>query len=170
MAELQITNKDGRRKRHSAKVDLTPMVDLGFILITFFIYTTTLTQEKGLEINRPVDGEGTSYIDTSTITIIPASDHRFVYYHGTLDSKDKLITTDLKSIRTVIMQKESDLRNLPASYSKQARKLHVIIKPADNSSYGDMVNIMDEMLINKVPHYALTNITDEESAIVAEVL
>src|SRR5690606_12079131 len=130
--------KDGRRKRHTPSVDLTPMVDLGFILITFFIYTTTLGQSTALELNTPTDtGEGTSFIDTSTLTIIPVANHKFVYYHGILDSPDDLVTTSLETIRSVIMQKQNDLRHLPATYSKQARKLHVIIKPADNSSYED---------------------------------
>ncbi|MCB0696101.1 MAG: biopolymer transporter ExbD [Chitinophagaceae bacterium] len=171
MAELQTTGKDRGRNRHTPRVDLTPMVDLGFILITFFIYTTTLVKPNAMEINTPADydGGGTSYIDTATITIIPVAEHRFVYYNGMPDSKEELQTTDLKAMRDIIMQRQSALRHLPASFSKQAHQLHVIIKPADNSTYEDVVNILDEMLINKVPYYALTDISEEENKLLGEL-
>ena len=55
MADIQVKEKSGRRKVQSPKVDLTPMVDLGFILITFFIYTTTMAKPKSLVLDKPYD-------------------------------------------------------------------------------------------------------------------
>jgi biopolymer transport protein ExbD len=166
MAEIQITEKGKRRKAAPPRVDLTPMVDLAFILITFFIYATTLTEEKALVLNTPVPGEpSTSYIDTSTITIMPTADDQYAYYHGTLDNPNEVSIINTKQLRTIILNKQHDLKGLPASYSVQARKLHVIIKPDKHSKYENLVSVLDEMLINKVPYYAIVDITQQEEEI-----
>jgi biopolymer transport protein ExbD len=53
MAEMNLPEKGGRRRVQPPRIDLTPMVDLGFLLITFFMFTTTLAQNKTLELNMP---------------------------------------------------------------------------------------------------------------------
>lgn len=77
MADVQL-NSSGRRKAHSLRVDLTPMVDLGFILICFFLYTTTMTKHKVVKINMPYQPAkaSTAFTDTSTITLIPIKGHQ----------------------------------------------------------------------------------------------
>lgn len=167
MAEIQVLEKGKRRKAAPPRIDLTPMVDLAFILITFFIYATTLREEKALIVNKPTQGEpSTSYIDTSTITIMPTAGDKYAYYHGTLDNPDKVTLADAKQLRGIILNKQHDLKGLPASYSVQARKLHVIIKPDKNSKYENLVSVLDEMLINKVPYYTIVDITQQEEEIV----
>lgn len=171
MADIEIRNKGGRRRPPAPKVDLTPMVDLGFILICFFIYTTTMTESKALVLdtpyNPPPPGEQTVFVDTSTITIIPVDRHQLVYYNGVLD-EDKLMATDFKGIRTVLLKKQSELKRLPDTYSALAHELQVIIKPSDKSTYQDFVAVLDEMLINKVKYYAVADITEQEKILVAK--
>ncbi len=166
MAEItQNTSKGSRRKTVMPRIDFTPMVDLGFLLITFFIYTTTMTESKAMDINMPYNHptkEPTVFIDTSTITIIPTKDHKIAYYTGALESDAELKMTDHARIREVIISKQSDLKKLPNTFSAEAHKLHVIIKPNDDSKYEDLVKILDEMLINAVPYYAIVDISREE--------
>ncbi len=167
MAEIQVPEKGKRRKAAAPRIDLTPMVDLAFILITFFIYATTLTEEKALVLNTPAPGHNmTSYIDTSTITIMPTADDQYAYYHGTLDNPDEVTIVNAKQLRTIILKKQHDIKKLPDKYSAQARKLHVIIKPDKNSKYENLVSVLDEMLINKVPYYTIVDITLQEEEIV----
>lgn len=167
MAEIQVPEKGKRRRAAAPRIDLTPMVDLAFILITFFIYATTLTEEKALVLDTPAPGHSsTSYIDTSTITIMPTADDKYAYYHGTLDNPNEVGIVNAKQLRKVIFKKQHELKGLPASYSAQARKLHVIIKPDKHSKYENLVSVLDEMLINKVPYYTIVDITPQEEEIV----
>lgn len=60
MAELNVsTGKTGRKNRTSkmpVRVDLTAMVDLAFLLITFFMLTTSLTKPREMPVVMPADG------------------------------------------------------------------------------------------------------------------
>lgn len=85
MAEMNMPQKGGQRKIRSTRIDLTPMVDLGFLLITFFMFTTTLANPKVMRINMPSDDKPdtpTVFAEESTITLIPISGHNVVYYKG----------------------------------------------------------------------------------------
>ncbi len=97
---------------------------------------------------------------------MPTADDKYAYYHGTLNNPDKVNIADSKKLRTIILNKQHDLKGLPARYSALARKLHVIIKPDKNSKYENLVNVLDEMLINKVPYYTIVDITEQEEEIV----
>jgi len=175
MAELITTPAKGARKGRkvlSTRVDLTPMVDLGFLLITFFMYTTTLARPKAMELympykDKPVDLPTTAYTEESTITVIPTHSHKVIYYNGTLRDGESLAATGFEAtrgLRDILINKAKAAAALSASYSLQAHELHVIIKPDSDCTYDDVVRIFDEMNIEEVPYYAMTDITPEEKA------
>src|ERR1043165_6457335 len=87
MADINLPQKQGKRRKPAPpRIDLTPMVDLGFLLVTFFVFTTTMTKQKVMDINMPYKpATPESYValpDTSALSIIPASRHRILYYEG----------------------------------------------------------------------------------------
>lgn len=171
MAEIIASKTDSRRRVPAPRIDLTPMVDLGFLLITFFVYTTALGEPKAMEINQPFNppppGVVTAFVDTSTVTFIPIGDHKVVYYNGQLE-QGKLHSADIGEIRSVVITKQAALRNLPAGFSDRARKIHVLIKPADECTYDDVVRLLDEMIINNVQYYAMTDLAPEELSALTE--
>ena len=165
MAELNMPVKNGKRKVQAPRIDLTPMVDLGFLLITFFMFTTTMAREKVMDIRMP-DNEPspvpTVFIAESTITLIPDKNHTVRYYEGTLTGPGDLKTTTAANILLVLLKKKNEVAALPASFSTEAHKLHVLIKPTTGSKYEDVVRMMDDMLIADVIYYALTDLTEDE--------
>lgn len=164
MADMNLPQKTGKRKVHAPRVDLTPMVDLGFLLITFFIFTTTMANPKTMEVNMPFKPAeaSTAFAEQSTITLIPTKGHRIAYYHGAFHRDSILHLAGPKEIRDVLIAKQKAAAALPASFSADAHKLHVIIKPNDDCNYEDLVSLLDEMNILQVPFYAIDEITEIE--------
>jgi biopolymer transport protein ExbD len=180
MAEMDVSSGGGHKKgpgvkkgkKLSTRVDLTPMVDLGFLLITFFMYTTTMSKPKTMEINMPnnekIEKEQETKIKASVaMTVLLSKDHRVYYYEGLADDPTKppeLKVTYFKpkgGIRDAIIDKkkkiEEQRRSDPSLTAKD--QLTVLIKPDINSTYEDLVNILDEMSINDVRIYAIVDIT-----------
>ncbi|MCB0698918.1 MAG: biopolymer transporter ExbD [Chitinophagales bacterium] len=171
MAELNIPEKKGRRRRTAPRVDLTPMVDLGFLLITFFILTTTMAKDKSIEINNPIvhAEEPTKFIDTATITLIPIEGHKVAYYNGMLSYDEALQVVPISDVRAVLVKKKSELKRLPITYSEAAHKIQVLIKPYERSKYDDLVSLIDEMLINDIKTYTIYELDSMEKRMVREL-
>ena len=171
MAELQTqTNqqKKGIRKckKLSTRVDLTPMVDLRFLLITFFIFTTTMSQPKAMGLVLPSDKDKTDSGKTpesKTISLILSANNIIYCYHGL--EIDKITTTDYtaKGIRNIIVQKQKKL-------GSHAKEMVVLIKPTDKSSYGNVVDVLDEMTINSVKTYVLMDADAKEKQVSGNLL
>lgn len=176
MAEITVAaagKKPGARraKRLSTRVDLTPMVDLGFLLITFFIFSARLSEPKALRLHTPKPfTDSTTVGAQNALTVIPLSSKSILHYHGewqeALASKAWSITSWSVSggIGDVIREKKAAL----ASKKKgDGKELMLLIKPGNETSYQDLVNLLDEVLINDISRYAITDITEEERQFIA---
>lgn len=169
MADLQTRQHKSGSKRILPRIDMTPMVDLGFLLIAFFMFTTTLTQPKVMEVNMPYteappDG-GTSFPEESTITLILSGQHKVTYYYGRFEAGETFAAADFNgtnALRPVLLSKQREAAQLPATFSRQAHLLHVLIKPTDDCTYEDLVKTLDEMNILDIRYYALVDVSDAE--------
>ena len=147
-----------KTKKLSTRVDLTPMVDLGFLLITFFIFTTTMARPKAMGLILPKDVPEKIRIpvkEGAVITLLPAKNNLVYYYEGR-DPKNMKVT-DFKSIRDIILDKKR--RTDPTWFE-------VILKPSKDATYKNTVDIINEMTIDDVHHYALVEITSDEYKII----
>ena len=153
-------------KKLSTHVDLTPMVDLGFLLITFFIFTTKMSELKVMDLYMPTEKGDSSTIGESTVlTLVPGDHNKIFYYHGSLKValQKSLFGFTNYSLRDgvgdIIRAKQLAMdKNKPGFRSE----LMLIIKPAEDSKYENVINLLDEVLINAVPHYAIVDISSEE--------
>lgn len=150
------------------RVDLTPMVDLGFLLITFFMYTTTMAKPKLLELQMPFKTKEsrTAIPEEATLVVIPAEGHRYAWYRPGTVTMDTLSWLPAKALRALLIAE----RELPDHYSRQAHKLHLLIHPDRSSSYEDLVRVLDEVAICEVPHYFIGAISDAEAELVKKSL
>lgn len=172
MADFQpAASGKGRRKLSTPRIDLTPMVDLGFLLITFFMYTTTLAKPKVMELQMPLKTEGiincVAIPAEATLVIIPTIRHQVAYYPGTSTSPDELRWCRFEgpnNLRMLLQQETVRVKALPPSFSREAHKLHVLIKPDTSAAYEDVVHALDEMAISEVPYYTLMKPTVDEVA------
>jgi hypothetical protein len=178
MAEIEIA-ASGKRpgvrrgKKLSTKVDLTPMVDLGFLLITFFVFSTTMSMPASMHLAMPKDGGDSTKIPTSTaLTAFPMGDGKIFYYHGSLGDAMKTgeygVTTFSYSdgIGEIIRDKRMALERMEKDKSKE---LYLVIKPTDDSNYRQLVDMLDEATINLVLHYSIGKITEGEKEFISKL-
>ncbi|MBO9565501.1 MAG: biopolymer transporter ExbD [Niastella sp.] len=170
MAEMDTSGGGGHKKgpgvkkgkKLSTRVDLTPMVDLGFLLITFFIFTTTMSQPTAMRLFLPKDTEKPEDQNkvkaSGALTLILAKDNSIFYYEGELaPDGNNFKNTGFKEIRDIIINKKK---------STNPEDFVVVIKPTPDATYKNTVDILDEMTINEVKRYALVDIFDVELQLV----
>lgn len=173
MAEVQVQEKGGkggkvRSKKQSTRVDMTPMVDLGFLLITFFMFTTTFSKPNVMDLGLPAKPKPDApkppptEIDLSnSISLILGKDNK-VFYHqqdqtGLNDQTLMETSFDREGLRKVVEQAKAR--------AKDQSKFTVIIKPTDDAVYKNFVDLLDEMAITKNERYGVTEIKPWEKAV-----
>ena len=167
MAEMNTGNekRSGHRsKKLSTRVDMTPMVDLGFLLITFFMLTTTMAKPKVLNLIMPADGEGIPVGESKALTLLVEENNVISWYDGQGDDPEhppvvhQSNFSPTNGIGEVIRAKQ---KKVAAAFG-DADDLVILIKATKESSYRNMVDALDEMKINRVARYALVDITEKE--------
>lgn len=168
MAELNASSgkSTGKtsRKRLDARVDMTAMVDLAFLLITFFILATTLMKPKMVKIVMP-DKEPPEVIDyfdiaeSRTMTIVLGNNNQAVSYLG---MTEKPLTSPQITGYGKNGLREAILETVASVKQKTGKDLFVIIKPSDHSVYENLVNTLDEVHIAGAGNYAIEDITSKE--------
>jgi biopolymer transport protein ExbD len=156
-----------RSKKQSAHVDMTPMVDLMFLLITFFMLTTTLAKPQAMDLAMPdKDDEQTDaqldVADTRTMTVLLGKDNKIEWYMGLLEKPIGAPTTtnyNKDGIRASLIEKG---KQVIAQTGDPKKGLIVLIKPSDKSNYKNLVDILDEMKITNVSTYAIVDIVPPE--------
>jgi biopolymer transport protein ExbD len=183
MAEMQTaesgaSKKKGgkvRTKKMSTRVDLTPMVDLGFLLITFFMLTTTLAKPQIMALVMPdkdIKKEDVEPVkESKVLTLLLGPKDKVYFYEGittpTLDSTD--FSAD--GLRKTILNKMDKVKNqwgmedYTDHKTNEPRKgsfINVIIKPTKDSRYKNLVDALDEMAICKVRYYVILDVSKLE--------
>jgi len=172
-------SKKVRSKKSNSKVDLTAMVDLAFLLITFFMLTTSLSKPQSMDLGLPDKNPDSTKIDPKlkvdqkrTMTIIMGKDNKIKWFHGLLESPEPGGSpTDAvygkNGIRKEILKR---VTSIPQATGDKDKGMIVIIKPSKKSTYRNLVDVLDEMAICNVPTYAIVNdITPEEQKLVDEM-
>ena len=182
MAELDTSgggHKKGpgvkKGKKLSTRVDLTPMVDLGFLLITFFIFTTTMSQPTAFKLFLPDDKvipeDQNLAKESGVLTIMMGADNHIYYYEGQLkpDGSNFLSASynGENSIREIILKKKADVISRSRDAENPEKDFVVVIKPSADCNYQNVVDILDEMAINVVKKYALVDISEGEAQLVS---
>ncbi|GAB3918045.1 ExbD/TolR family protein [Mucilaginibacter boryungensis] len=170
MAELDTSGGGGKKggkvrsKKASTRVDLTAMVDLAFLLVTFFMLTTTLNKPKAMDLVMPDKDEKVKdqkpVPESRTMTILLGKDNKIEWYLGLPGKPLAPPTTDnfgKEGIRKALMENQKKI-----SEASGGKPMIVLVKPSDHSVYKNMVDIMDELNIAKIDIRAIVDILPAE--------
>ena len=203
MAEVNTgggAEKKGKPKKLSLRVDFTPMVDMNMLLITFFMFCTTLSKPQMMDLVMPVKDnipitERNKVDEAKTITLLLDKDDVIYYYFGKADYEDytSLMQTNYSAdgLRSIIVgrngqavSKMSELRMQKQQkkiseeeFHKQATEIRaakdglvVIIKPTDAANYANLVDVLDEMQICSIGQYAIVDVADGDAFMIDNYL
>ena len=147
-----------RAKKQSTKVDMTPMVDLAFLLLTFFILTSTFNKPKTMEVTMPDkvqdEAEQTKINENDILNLVLAENDKIYYWTG-LTPPAEVTNYSKDGVRKLLLER---MRANP--------KMMVLIKPKDESRYNNMVDILDEMDITQMKRFAIVDFTDDDKTII----
>jgi biopolymer transport protein ExbD len=182
-----------KAKKLSTRVDMTPMVDLGFLLITFFIFTATMSSPTRMDLNMPKESDDkkdeTKIKQSGALTIMLAKNDQIFYYEGELAPDGSNFKSEtFKGIRDVIIKKKNEViknhvhddkceeikqkakNRVPQDPNWETADLDrdfvVVIKPTEEATYKNTVDILDEMTINGVKRFAMVKISGTENDLV----
>ena len=180
-----------RAKKHSAHVDMTPMVDLGFLLLTFFVLTTQFSKPKTMEINMPVIPKDTTKRmkiedETALTLLLTEKKEKIYYYYGKFKSdasiikntdyskegirkvfrdRNKEVIEQVKQLKEKLMKHEiadTTYKRLAMTIKGDKKATFVILKADDKAKYKNIIDIIDELNVADVGKYALVDISPAE--------
>ena len=182
-------HKKVRAKKASTHIDMTPMVDLAFLLLTFFMLTTTFSKPKAMDLTMPdkqkKDEPPDSMVVKNAITFLLGDKDRVFWYFGELKPETELEETDYspKGVRDLLLKYNEEaydsvnilqdlvLKGKMADTTFARRRIEItakrtslfaIIKTDDKAKYGNVINVLDECNITSVGKQALVDITQPE--------
>lgn len=161
MAEL---NTGGKQQ---PRVDLTAMVDLAFLLITFFMLTTSINKPNAMDVAMPDKNEDDpedrlEIADTRTMTLLLGSNNKIEWYMGEYSNPiegPEIVDYGKDGIRPILLRK---LEEVPRQTGDPEKGLIVVIRPSDKSTHRNLVDILDEMNIVQAKQYMIGTISDPE--------
>ena len=161
MAEVDVKQSRGKQKhskkkkrRIGVRIDMTPMFDIAFLLLTFFMLTTTMNKPQAMEINLP-PGEAKVDVPSSNLLTLRVSENGSIYWNIGTDKPEKVSSIDLKKVL-----KEKNSAN---------PKLITLIKVDRKGKYIMMVNIMDELNVADITRFSLAPFEDKDKQLIEKI-
>jgi len=174
MAEVIAQEKQGgsKQRKKLIRVDMTPMVDLGFLLITFFMFTTNFTKPNVMDLGLPAKNPHPPTINDvvidqkNQITFILGKDNR-VFYHQS--SKEELNKNNLKETN---FSGINITKIISEAYNNAPNKeiFTIIVEPTDDANYKNFVDVLDNIAISKKERYGVTDIKPWEKKVYEELI
>jgi biopolymer transport protein ExbD len=183
MAELDTGEGGGKKKskvrskKSNPRIDMTAMVDLAFLLLTFFVLTTSINKPNVMPVVIPPKTDGKEVdppkvAESKILNVVLGDKDKVYYYTGLLNIESnklpEILTTNYAAdgLRKVLFDRKKDV----AAQFGNEKELIVLIKPSDKARYANIVDVLDEMNITEVKKYTLADLSDDEKKEIIEKL
>lgn len=139
------------KRRIAIRIDMTPMVDIAFLLLIFYMVSTVFSMPQAMEINLPPKEEQETQVDvreSNLLTIRVDSEGRY-WWHlrtATPDNLPKLLPSkpDVSDTLGYVFWPDT-LRNVLVNENRANERLNTLILIHRQANYADMVNLLDEI-------------------------
>lgn len=167
MADVDLSQSKGKqkhghkkkKKRIGVRIDMTPMVDVAFLLLTFFMLTTTMNKPQTMEINLPPSEAKADVAESNLLTLRITDDFRIFWNIGT----EKPVTVDGSDKKAKLI----NLGKLLKERNNANPKLITLVKVDGKAKYIDMVDVMDELNLNNINRFSLAPMVEEDKKILS---
>jgi len=161
MAEIQANEGGGKKggkqraKKHSTHIDMTPMVDLMSLLITFFMLTTAFSKPKAMEIvlpdNKPIDKveDSPEIVGSRTLNILMTGDDKVYYYVG----KPPMNEEEAEEIKTKFQKSDYGKDGVRKIVMKMNMLLYEKVDSATQAVITGESKISQDSLLKLIKHY-----------------
>jgi biopolymer transport protein ExbD len=149
--------KKKKKKRAGVHIDMTPMVDVAMLLLTFFMLTTVFNKPQTMELNLPPEKEQIVEVAASTLLTVRIEPNMAIYWSmGNEPTTLKKIT--FKELRPLLVER---LRSIP--------KLITLVQIDRDAKYNDMVDIMDELNLANITKFSFAPMKETDKKLIAKV-
>lgn len=145
--------KKGRRL--GIRIDMTPLVDVAFLLLTFFMLTTSMSRPQTMEINLPPDADIKVEIAESNLLTLRINEKGEIFWSIGIESPQRI--------------KFEDLRKFLRERAQTNPKLVTLVKVDRAGKYNMMVNIMDELNLAEITRFSLAPLLEADKTLMAKV-
>ena len=142
--------KRKKARRIAIRIDMTPMVDVAFLLLTFFMLTTQTTKPQTMEINLP-PSEASVEVAESNLLTVRALDNNAIYWNMGIELPQK---TNFDGIKNIFRER----------YQANP-KLIVLLKVDRKARYDLMVNIMDQLNQNGINRFSIASLLEADKTL-----
>ncbi|MBN1928906.1 MAG: biopolymer transporter ExbD [Chlorobiaceae bacterium] len=149
-----------QRKRLGFKLDMTPMVDVAFLLLTFFMLTTTFAKSNTMEINIPPEKSEVAVAELNVMTLRVAGDG-FAYWSLGEDAPRRVPLYDNGDARSSLSR---ELRQVLRQEFARNSKLVIVVRISEKAKYKSLVDIIDEFNLMKIDRFSLDDYTGQDDA------
>jgi biopolymer transport protein ExbD len=146
--------KHKKKRRIAIRIDMTPMVDLMFVLLTFYMVASAMTRPQAMEINIPPSDSKVEVAEKNLMTLRIVADGSIYWNIGT-DVPKKV--------------EWKDFHDLVVKNNQANSRLITLIKVDRKAKYQDMINIIDELNVDNVTRFSLAPMTSEDQKALAKV-
>jgi biopolymer transport protein ExbD len=148
--------KKKKKKRAGVRIDMTPMVDVAMLLLTFFMLTTVFNKPQTMELNLPPDDKGVE-VPASTLLTVRIEPNMAIYWSmGSEPAALKKIA--FKELRPLLVER---LHSIP--------KLITLVQIDRDAKYNDMVDVMDELNLANITKFSIAPMKDADKKLIAKV-
>ena len=149
--------KKKKTKRAGVRIDMTPMVDVAMLLLTFFMLTTVFNKPQSMELNLPPDNDVVVEVPASALLTVRIAPNMAIYW-SMGNEPTTLKKVAFKELRPLLVER---LRSIP--------KLITLVQIDRDAKYNDMVDIMDELNLANNTKFSIAPMKDADKKLIAKV-